>query len=128
MLAGDIVPLISPVQSPQIGGASLFTTQTLASSTPTVSWTAPTLGTPLQYSVVFIPVYYDSNANNTYGGARISFFTATTSVTVPPGVLAAAQPYVVEIMANRNPNLTAPNRDVETNSTAVVISALLTTP
>jgi hypothetical protein len=128
MLAGDIVPLMSPVQSPLIGGASLFTTQTLASSTPTVSWTAPTLGTPLQYSVVFIPVYYDSNANNTYGGTRISFFTATTSVTVPPGVLAAAQPYVVEVMANRNPNLTAPNRDVETNSTSVVISALLTTP
>lgn len=90
-----LIPVVSSVQTPTIAGASLFTAATLNTTTPALSWSAPATGTAYGYRVsVFVLSTADSFS--TYAPAGV-FYTAQTSVTLPP--LSAGNTYVFAITA-----------------------------
>jgi hypothetical protein len=49
--ASPVVPLIGPVSAPRINAADFFSAQTGVGTTPTLSWSAPSLGAPTGYVV-----------------------------------------------------------------------------
>jgi hypothetical protein len=92
-------PILPPVGSPQINGASLFTAATLSSVTPTLSWTAPNAGAPVIYTInICAPVQAGDCSNP--GSALYSFSQYTgTSFTVPGGILTPGTAYLFFIGA-----------------------------
>src|SRR5207302_258541 len=50
--SGTFTPQITPPLNPLIQGANAFAEQTGVTLTPTISWSAPTTGTPTFYSVL----------------------------------------------------------------------------
>jgi hypothetical protein len=96
--AGSTVsPMLSPVQSVQIAGRAATTQLSGVGLTPTISWSAPSLGTPQAYEVY---VYKLANSN---GASQVStaaaFYTKHTNVMVPPSLLASGTTYYVAISA-----------------------------
>ncbi|MGB9237192.1 MAG: hypothetical protein WCC04_22510 [Terriglobales bacterium] len=88
-----IVPVALPVQNPTINGSSFFTANTSDSTTPALSWTAPTGTAPYGYQVVPYVL-------TTLNGAPVyeptgTYSTAGTSVTLPP--LAGGNTYIFTI-------------------------------
>jgi hypothetical protein len=96
--AGSTVsPMLSPVQAVKIAGRAATTQLSGVGLTPTISWSAPSLGTPQAYAVY---VYKLANSN---GASQVStaagFYTKGTSVMVPPSLLASGTTYYVAIWA-----------------------------
>jgi hypothetical protein len=94
--SSPLVPLAFPVQNPNINGASIFSANTLNTTSPTLSWSAPSGAAPSGYTV---PTFVQT----TFGGAQsyqpASFYhTAKTSVTLPP--LSGGNTYVFVITAH----------------------------
>ena len=120
-----LAPIISPVQSPTIGGASLFAAATLNTTTPSLSWSAPASGSPYGYRVdVFVG--QTSNGISTYIPVGV-FGTSQTSVTLPP--LSSGNTYVFSItaLADAAANIqTSPNRSALPAGFANVVSAPIT--
>src|SRR5262249_18328743 len=46
-----VVPVVGPVADLHVGGQDLDTARTGVGTTPTISWTAPALGTPTSYEI-----------------------------------------------------------------------------
>jgi hypothetical protein len=87
-------PLVSPVLSPSIDGASFFTAATLNTVAIPLSWTAPAIGTPFGYMVrVYVQATLPDGAP-TYSQAG-TFDTAQSSITLPP--LSGGNTYVFTI-------------------------------
>jgi len=77
-----IAPLVGPVLSPTIGGGSLFTAATLNTAAPTISWSAPSVGSANGYRVaVFVATSTNGIALYVPAG---SFSTTKTSITLLP--------------------------------------------
>jgi hypothetical protein len=96
--AGSTVsPMLSPVQAVKIAGRAATTQLSGVGLTPTISWSAPSLGTPQAYAVY---VYKLANSN---GASQVStaavFYTKGTNVMVPPSLLASGTTYYVSIWA-----------------------------
>jgi Fibronectin type III domain len=123
-----VVPLMSPVQSPQINGADLFTAATINSTAVTLSWSPPAVGTPTGYQVqIESPVTL--NSGSSAYSISVTFGTKKTSVTVPPSMLAANKTYVFLITAtvDGQANMeTNPHRSALPVASANVISAPIT--
>jgi len=120
-----LAPVVGPVQSPTINGASLFSAATLTATTPALSWSAPTIGSPYGYRVT---VYVLANPSGVpvYETAGI-FYTSQPSVTLPP--LSAGNTYVFSITAltDGTANVqTAPFRSSLPTGYASVVSAPIT--
>ena len=120
-----IVPLIGPVQSPTINNANLFTAATLSTSTPTLAWSAPSLGAPYGYRV---SVYILNNSTTTapYATAGV-FSTSQTSMTLPP--LSTGNTYVFAItsLMDAAANIqTSPFRSALPTGSSSVVSAPIT--
>lgn len=95
-----VVPLLSPVVSPSINGASLFTPATLNTRAATLSWSKPTLGTPYGYRVQIISLPQTRSASILVGTVTgRSLYTAQTSLTIPPELLTSGQTYLFDIAA-----------------------------
>jgi hypothetical protein len=96
--AGPIAPRITPVRSPKLNGTLDATVaQTGVSTTPTVSWLAPTIGAPCSYSVsIFALVAHNTTTKRVY---VTSILTGDTTLRIPPGVLESGQSYVFRIEA-----------------------------
>ncbi|MCU1278846.1 MAG: hypothetical protein JWM53_2392, partial [bacterium] len=100
-LPSPIVPLVSPVQSPTIDGKSAAVVQSGISATPIIAWGAPSLGTPSSYAVYLYAI------DNVAGATSLDFidelYTKSTSITIPPGLLAGGHSYFVDITAFAEP-------------------------
>lgn len=101
-----IAPLLGPVSLPKIAGRDALLPQGGVGLTPTLSWSAPSLGAPTRYAVTITEL--------TGGGyvARASITVTGTSVTIPPLVMVPGSVYVAVIAAISEPNFdfAAPNR------------------
>src|SRR6185503_5001252 len=88
--SGGIAPTLGPVKAPLINGKDAFTPQTAVTIGPTLSWTAPALGTASGYRVTI----YNASTR----GALLSATVFTqTQFQVPAGVMAAGGTYFATI-------------------------------
>ena len=120
-----LAPVVGPVQSPTINGASLFTAATLSTTTPALSWSAPATGSPYGYRVA-VYVLVNPSGVPAYQTAGV-FYTSQPSVTLPP--LSAGNTYVFAITAltDGTANVqTAPFRSSLPAGFASVVSAPIT--
>jgi hypothetical protein len=92
--AGPIVPHLSPVRSPLVNGSSAYGLPTGVTTTPTLSWTPPVIGTPSGY---FVYLAHYPGGGYSYPG--VSLFTDDTSITVPACALVEGDAYVATISA-----------------------------
>jgi hypothetical protein len=123
-----VKPLLSAVQNPKINGADLFTASTLNSTTVTLSWDPPAIGTPFGYNVAIM-------STTTFPNGTVGYFssttlgTAKTSMTIPPDLLRSGQTYVFVITSQvdgRANMETSPHRSSLPVANADVISAPIT--
>jgi hypothetical protein len=125
--AGPIHPSISPVRAPLINGSDAFTAHTGGTTTPTISWTAPALGTASAYDLLVEQLSVTGTATGAREVARI--VTTQTSVVLPPGILTANNTYYLRIRSVAMPgiDLTAsPNRLAFPRGQAVAMTATFT--
>lgn len=121
--SSGFAPLMSAIQNPLMNGASLFTTASSDTDTVTLSWTAPTGLSPAGYEIIYYCVddtCPDSTQNTVY--------TTSTSVTLPPGLLAVGYDYEFDIgaIADSRANYnSSPYRSGYPQAYADVISAPL---
>jgi hypothetical protein len=101
--AQPLAPLVGPVTSPRIDGIDFFQDQALNTFTPTISWGPPLLGTPNQY-VVMLCKWEPGTANaDACGSAAVMvavFYSGSTSITVPSGILESGSSYYFVIRSN----------------------------
>ncbi len=123
--SAPIVPLVGPVQNPTINSASLYTAATLTNSSPVLSWSAPTGSTPYGYRIeAFVQETVNGIALYVPAG---SFYTAQTSVTLPP--LSGGNTYVfcITSLLDGAANVqTSPFRSALPTGFASVVSAPIT--
>jgi hypothetical protein len=120
-----IAPIVGAVQSPTVNGGSLFTAATLTTSTPSLSWTAPTGTAPTGYRVAAF-VQTTPSGLQTYQPAGV-FYTAQTSITLPP--LSSGNTYVFCITSEADGSAnfqTSPFRSALPTGFASVVSAPFT--
>jgi hypothetical protein len=127
--AAPIEPIVGTVVSPMIEGMGALGSGSLSGvgTTPTISWTAPTLGTA---SLYYVLVYLVSVQN----GATVlqqdsSFETSATSLQIPPGIMTDGQTYAFEIEARSIPGVdlsATPNRRALPEGVASVTTKFVT--
>lgn len=79
----------------RINGQDATQPLTAVGSTPTISWSAPAVGTAAEYQVSF----HRTNDGYTSGTDQPSMFTTETQVHVPPGELWPGETYSVTVSA-----------------------------
>lgn len=123
LAAAPIVPRISPVLNPTVGGADLTQPQTGVGTAPLLAWNAPSTGTADVYTVRISRVFDDGGATALQRIA--SFRTTGTSLRIPAGVLVNGESYQVQIFAESTAvSATAPYRQALPHSLAPKVSAL----
>ena len=95
-----ISPIISPVRAPAINGQSFFADQALNDLTPTISWTAPSIGAVSEYIVQICK--WQTAVGSYYGCGQYAtqvarVHTKATSVKIPPGILESGSSYFLTI-------------------------------
>ena len=124
---GPIQPMLGPVQAPTVSGHDLFQAQTGVESTPMIAWRAPALGNPTLYGVTVVHLtHMNIVEETTFNEPVATIETTETSVAVPPGILLAGEPYVIEIWAYDGESLSAPFRQSFPQAYASVASAMIT--
>ncbi len=122
--AGPVTPILGPVQSPTINGASIFQTATLNTTSVNLSWSVPALGQPYGY---YVDVYELGTLTN---GGTVEYIpvgqygTTKTSMQVP--FLSAGNTYVflIKSKADGLANMEmSPLRSKVPNAEASVVSA-----
>ncbi|MGA2004558.1 MAG: hypothetical protein ABSG70_14325, partial [Terriglobales bacterium] len=98
-----IVPLVGVVQNPNVNGTSFFANQTGAGVAPTLTWSAPSVGTATFYRVR-VNLLSNNGGNSTFTTVAV-LSTQETSLQIPPGVLTAGQTYVFLINARYSSGL-----------------------
>ena len=97
-VTGAIVPRLSPPTAFHVNGThDAFVDQTGVTTTPTLSWSAGTTGTPLYYLVHVYELMQAAGATQQSQGP--TFQTTQTTLTIPMGVLETGHTYVVAIEA-----------------------------
>lgn len=119
-----LVPQLGPVRDMRLNGLSATTALTGVGTTPLVSWTLPSLGTPTLYSVRL----YELAATSSGGTSRTSrgsFTTTNTQFRLPPGLLVAGKNYMLQLYAYYEPgyNPNQPYMNVPTLHYAVAFSS-----
>ena len=102
---GTLAPRLGPPRAPTLDGLSLSTPRVGVGTTPTIGWTAPSLGSPTSYTVELREV------RSTFGGRTgtgiVGYFSlfgaATQSLRLPPGILVPGREYVAVIRARSGP-------------------------
>jgi hypothetical protein len=98
--------LVGPAKSPTIDGSNFFNDHSTASLSPTVSWSAPAMGSATGYR---LSIY---SLTNIGGNSQFTFlatlYTSKSSLVVPPGILVAGQKYVFKLAS-----VHLPGRDIE---------------
>lgn len=96
-------PLIGAVVDPKVNGNDAFGSLVGIGTTPTVSWSPPTIGVASRYYVTVQRVMNVAGATELVGVAFLD--TSDTSVVVPPGVLDSGGSYVFTIASRASPGL-----------------------
>ncbi|MDP1915458.1 MAG: hypothetical protein Q8L14_04370 [Myxococcales bacterium] len=91
---GSVTPRLTPVRGAQIEGRNFIEDQSGITTTPTLAWMAPTMGTVSSYRVSI-------NRLDTSGDVAELWriYTPNIGVTLPPGILVAGNAYVFELEA-----------------------------
>jgi len=123
--AGPFTPAVTPVGSPQIGGASALEDRVGVGESPTISWSAPSVGTPTGYLVEVSRL--DVKDGATISTPVLRYATARLHVALPPGMLEAGATYFARITAlvNSAP-ITAPFRGTNVFSRASTLTGTFT--
>jgi hypothetical protein len=124
--ASGLTPPIGPVLNMKVNGKPATGTLTGITTTPTISFDPPALGTASSYSITLAGVTVSST--NMPGTQPVAFFrTHGTRITVPAGALQSGAAYVAVVSANYAPNDsdTAPNHERFPQGSAMSISGLL---
>ncbi|MFZ5441336.1 MAG: hypothetical protein ACOZQL_15110 [Myxococcota bacterium] len=108
-------PRISPPTTLRIDGADAQRTGTFSSLTPTISWSAPTRGTPVGYQVRIFELAAAGTYTNSFD--RDALLTRATSIVLPPGLLTSGSDYAVAVEAIASPGL-----DIDTRPIAIAWS------
>ncbi len=88
-------PVVGEPLNPTVDGKDFFTNQGSISGAPQIAWAKPTFGTPSSYELTVVNPA-------TLGGANPEihyFYTFSTGVAIPPGILKANTPYVFILQA-----------------------------
>lgn len=119
-----LAPGITPPRYPQVNGKTLFANQLGVGTSPRVSWTAPEVGRADRYFMRVFELLPDGTRSRFRSVA--SFTTADTSLTPPPGLLAAGHLYVFTIAAmSTSAPVTQPNRNSLPFAFATTMSAIV---
>ena len=120
--SGPVVPAMTPVLSPQLNGADAFQDATGVGVSPTLSWSAPSTGTPTAYVVEVAML--GTRGTATTSSTVLRYATSATQVTVPPGLLATGQTYYARITAESStvPYSVAPFRSANAYSRATTLT------
>ena len=97
LISAPVQPVLGPPVTARINGSDLLVDQSGVGTTPTLTWGAPTLGTPQRYRAKVDRLGISNGATRV--AATFTFDTAGTSVTFPPGLLVAGQTYVITLSA-----------------------------
>jgi len=97
-----IVPILTPPRNPAINGLDAFQDRSGVGTTPTLSWTAPTVGLPSHYALYIFRLVAAGTGTTWEYTAYLQ--TGATSVTVPPGILEAGKSYFALLWAEQVPN------------------------
>jgi hypothetical protein len=127
--SAPVTPMLSPVLNPTINGASLFTPATLDTRTLTLSWTKPATGAPYGYRVQIVSMPASSINGIVTALATRTFYTAQTSITIPPEMITSGQSYLIDITAlmDGKANMeSSPRRSALPTAAANVVSAPIT--
>lgn len=119
-----LVPAVTPPRHAQVNGKTLFANQLGVGTSPRVSWTAPEVGRAGRYFMRVFELLPDGTRSRFRSVA--SFTTADTSLTLPPGLLAAGHLYVFTIAAmSTSAPVTQPNRNSLPFAFATTMSAIV---
>ncbi len=129
--AATLAPALGPVQAPLVAGsgaiAAAGVTLAGATTTPTISWTAPAVGSPTSYTVtIYLLGLSGTGTTSTEVGTWV---TPNLSVPVPAGLLAAGSTYYARITANARAAdgfATAPQRFPNVGSWASILTSPFT--
>jgi len=94
---------ISPPRTLRINGLDLQQPQTGVGLNPTLSWTAPALGTPSIYRIEIVKFVIAANSTQSNSTPVATLWTRSTTITLPNGVIEAGQCFTVVIHAESNP-------------------------
>jgi len=121
-----IAPLVGPVLSPTIAGGSLFTAATLNTVAPTISWSAPGVGSANGYRVQVFVATTLSDGTVRYAPAG-AFSTIKTSITLLPLLTGKTYVFSITSLADTAANFeTHPYRASLPSGSASVVSAPIT--
>lgn len=128
LTAGPITVLVGPPTSLRIDGADATMTPAAVTTTPTLSWSPPQIGTPSHYEVNVIRLSLRTGTTRTIQTAFARFFTTETRLVLPAGVLTAGESYVFSIGSQLRPGADPqrPLRGALPSSSAVALTALMT--
>jgi hypothetical protein len=84
-------PLIGPAALPQINGRDFFLNQTAVGQTPTISWQAPSAGTPTGYGITLYRL--SPNGADSKVEVLAYLWTDSNSVTLPPNLMSPGNTY-----------------------------------
>ncbi len=96
-------PLAGVVSTPKVNGKNFFSNLSAVGTTPTLKWLAPTVGAANNYNVGIFQL--SNSAGNTVINSVATFYTQSTSLLVPPGLLSAGQAYVFAITSDYIPGV-----------------------
>lgn len=98
LTSSPITPRLGPPGGLTLNGTPFISDRPAAGTTLTFGWTPPTLGTVTTY---YVDLYRLTTAPGaaTSIAERFTFSTASTTLTIPSGLVIAGQPYVVEVSA-----------------------------
>jgi hypothetical protein len=119
-----VVPLLSPVQDPQINGASLFTAATLSTGNVTLSWNSPATGQPFGY---YVQVFKLETVNSVLQYTLTGQFGVTVnSINLPP-LGSGTYFFMISAVADGVANMqTSPRRSALPTAFVDVLSAPIT--
>jgi hypothetical protein len=92
-----MAPRLGPVQSPTIAGFDFASGASGVGESPTLSWTAPAVGTASYYDVQITVLDVSGGAVNPTELAELE--TVDTSLTIPPGIFTPGSAYQITITA-----------------------------
>jgi hypothetical protein len=101
-LTGDIVPKLSRPKALKINGLDAAVAQTGVTATPTLSWSAPAVGTPTRYTV-FVYRLIKTGGDATVAVVSGAMSTTATSINLPAGFVNAGEGLMFTVRAQAIP-------------------------
>ncbi|HEX8824351.1 MAG TPA: hypothetical protein VF794_30800 [Archangium sp.] len=124
-----IRPRVSLPRDFKVDGVPAATPRLMGTTTPTVTWEPPTLGSVTSYTLQVLRLLDESNTLTNV--ARIYTSSAARAVSLPPGLLTPGNTYALRLTANyvlSGPTDQSPLQYVTPMATASTVSGLLTVP